>query len=372
MRQVHGRLARLRRSTPPRRVPHRGRGPRPPAAHETSVKPTQAAGTTARAAAEFQQAQNLKGSNNPNTHAALKAICAAIGNSQVKQLTPSTIAQATQTWRDRSQHTRSNYSKAAKRFLRWCEETQGAPKAISRAVARVYQPAPRGVTATDAERESLLAAATPRLRFFLLLCGDLGIRHRTATRIALQNWQPLTRSLSFTTKGNKHMTLPVTDAIAEVITSLPADADPKVPIVNLLRPPKAEGHPPGKNPRFIKAFNNLKKKLGIRAELHIHDFRRTAAEDVWEATHDIRIVQAQLGHHSPITTVRYLANKVQLADLQPVLAKVEAMRAARRGRKDTTWQTAPPSSPTSPPSAPPNQPPPASPRQNPAGSTSPA
>lgn len=335
MRQVHGRLARLRRSSPPCRVSHRSRSARPSAAHEASVKPQQAAGTIARAAAEFQQAQIYKGSNNPNTHAALKAICAAIGNHQVKQLTAGTIAQVTQTWRDRSQHTRSNYSKAAKRFLRWCEETQGAPKGISRAVARVFQPAPRGVTATDAERESLLTAATPRLRFFLLLCGDLGIRHRTATRIALENWQPLTRSLSFTTKGNRHMTLPVTEAIAQVILSLPANSPTNVPIVNLLRPPKAEGHPPGKNPRFIKAFNKLKQKLGIRRELHIHDFRRTAAEDVWEATHDIRIVQAQLGHHSPITTVRYLANKVQLADLQPVLAKVEAMRAARRAESRT-------------------------------------
>jgi hypothetical protein len=46
------------------------------------------------------------------------------------------------------------------------------------------------------------------LRFFLRLCGDLGIRHRTAARMTLENWQPVTRSLTFTTKRNVHQTLP--------------------------------------------------------------------------------------------------------------------------------------------------------------------
>ena len=61
------------------------------------------------------------------------------------------------------------------------------------------------------------------------------------------------------------------------------------------------------------------------------------AEDVWNATRDIRAVQATLGHRSPITTVRYLANRVHLQDLIPIIEKVEAMRAARAlAHKDTT------------------------------------
>jgi len=167
------------------------------------------------------------------------------------------------------------------------------------------------------------------MRFFLLLCCDLGIRHRTATRITLENWHPLTRSLNFVTKGNANMSLPVTDEIADTITTLPANSDRTVPLVNLLRPPKQEGRPPTRNPRFIKSFNKLKEQLGIRRELHIHDLRRTGAEDVWDATLDLRKVQRYLGHTNPLTTLRYLANKVQLADLQPVIAKVQEMRKAR-------------------------------------------
>ncbi len=84
----------------------------------------------------------------------------------------------------------------------------------------------------------------------------------------------------------------------------------------------------GRNPRMLKRRWKLKERLGIRDELRIHDLRRTCAEDVWDATLDLRVVQAQLGHRSPTTTARYLANKVLLQDLKPVMEKVQAMRQA--------------------------------------------
>lgn len=162
-----------------------------------------------------------------------------------------------------------------------------------------------------------------------MLCADLGIRHRTAARMCLANYDAPTRSLRFTTKGNTHQTLPVTAAIAETLDALPKYSDRNEPIINLLRADAAPGHRPGKNPRMLKQWTKLKERLGIRPELRIHDLRRTLAEDVWEATHDLRTVQAQLGHRSPTTTARYLANRIQLQDLQPVLRKVQQMREQR-------------------------------------------
>jgi integrase len=324
VRQVHGRLARRRRPTSPESLQHCSRSNRAQREDARQHKP-QAATGIARAVAEYQQAHP----KNQNTAAALKTLCAKFGHEAPQQLTRAKVQAVCAEWTNNKQHTRSNYTKALKRFLRWLEEIGQAPASLNRAVPRIYQPAPRTVIATDAERAAMLAAATPRLRFFLLLCADLGLRHKTATRISIANYEPETRSLHFTTKGNTHQSLPVTSGIRAMIEALPRDADPTEPIVNLLRPPKQEGHPPSKNPRFLKAFNKLKAQLGIRAELHIHDLRRTMAEDVWSATRDIRAVQATLGHRSPITTVRYLANRVQLQDLVPVIEKVEAMRAAR-------------------------------------------
>jgi|SRR5579862_7915 len=323
VRQVHGRLARLERQTPSRRVPHRRRSPRASGHHEGgSFKPQATPGTIARASADFQQAHR----NNPNTLAALKIVAVTLGSKDTANLTTKDIATVLAAWQDKAQHTRWNYTKALARFLRHIK----APEEITSEVPKVRQPSPRLVIATDAERESLLAAATPRLRFFLLLCADLGLRHRTATRIALSNYDRASRSLSFTTKGNAHQTLPATREIADTIETLIDDgADPRTPVVTLLRPKKQQGHPPGPNPRFAKAFDKLKTQLRIRRELHIHDLRRTAAEDVWEATKDLRLVQAQLGHRSPITTVRYLANRINLKDLAPVRDAVDQMRARR-------------------------------------------
>ena len=40
-------------------------------------------------------------------------------------------------------------------------------------------------------------------------------------------------------------------------------------------------------------------------------------------------MQAQLGHRSPTTTARYLADRIQLQDLQPILRKVQQLREQR-------------------------------------------
>lgn len=319
---MDGRLARLSWQEAPRRFPHRRRSPRSPEPHASRCKPPEAPGTIARCSAEFQQAQK----HNPNTKAALASLVKAYGSESGHQLTAAKIHAVCAPWAEFAQHTRSTYSKCLRRFLRWLEEIGQAPLTISRAVPKFHQPQARGTVATDSERDRLLASAEPDLRFFLQLCGDLGIRHRTAARMTLENWQPVTRSLSFTTKGNVHQTLPVTPEIADTLNSFPQNAARNVPIVALLH----KGRPMGKNPRMLKRWWKLKDRLEIRDDLRIHDLRRTCAEEVWEATHDIRIVQAQLGHRSPTTTARYLANKVSLQDLQPVLNRVQALRASRR------------------------------------------
>lgn len=234
------------------------------------------------------------------------------------------------TWRPFAQHTKACYSKCLRRFILWCEQVAGAQPTLHQQVPKFRQPAPRPVVATDEERELLLAAAPPALRFFLLLCSELGLRHRTAARISRSNFDPLTRSLTFLTKGNVQQTLPLTDELIAIIASLPPLADPHAPVVNLLRSTNRTGKQPGPSPRFTKQWAALKRRCGVRAELRIHDLRRTVAEDTWAATKDIRAVQAVLGHSSPTTTARYLANRLTLQDITPILAQVRALRATRQ------------------------------------------
>lgn len=269
------------------------------------------------------------------------------------QLTAEDLQAILNGWREKyAQHTRANYTKRLRRFILWLERVAGARPTLSDAVHKVHQPEPRSTIATDRERRQLLTAANPALRFFLLLCADLGLRHKTAAHISISNYDPHLHALSFYTKCETHQTLPVTPEIAAIIESLPPDSNPDTPIVNLLRPAKHPGHAPGPNPRFTKQFTKLKRELDIRSDLHIHDLRRTVAEDVWNATHDIRAVQAQLGHRSPTTTARYLANRISLQDLQPILHKVQKLRAIREQQP----APAPPLLDTAAPQPPPNCP----------------
>ena len=326
--KIPRRLARFQRETAPRRISHRSRSYRAPDRDASGQpKPQAAAGTIARAAAEYQQAQR----KNPNVKAALAQLVAAEGSKRPAEIDAQAIQKACAGWGEFSPHTRATYAKCMRRFFRYVEQAGMAlPGSLSGAVPIYRPPMPRLIVATDEERQKLLDGAQPALRFFLLLCGDLGIRHKTAARMSRSNYDRRNRALTFTTKGNVHQTLPVTTDIAATIEALPAGGDPSEPIINLLRAGARPGHQPGRNPRLQKQWTKLKQKLGVRAELHIHDLRRTVAEEVWGATHDIRMVQAQLGHQSPVTTARYLANRINLQDLRPVLAKVEALRIARR------------------------------------------
>jgi len=66
-------------------------------------------------------------------------------------------------------------------FIRWLQRVAHAPRTLSDAIPKVYQPAPRLTIATDDDRDRILAHAPPPLKFFLpSLCADLGLRHRAA------------------------------------------------------------------------------------------------------------------------------------------------------------------------------------------------
>ncbi|MGA9475713.1 MAG: tyrosine-type recombinase/integrase [Terriglobales bacterium] len=147
------------------------------------------------------------------------------------------------------------------------------------------------------------------------------------------NYDQHTRSITFLTKGKVQQTLPVSARVADSFAALDPEADPQLPVIYQL-----SGRTPGRKPqRFSKQWKKLKEKLKLRPELRIHDLRRTMAEDVWEATLDIRCVQAQLGHRSPTTTARYLANRIALKQLQPIAAMVEAIRAARTAKEQNNF-----------------------------------
>jgi len=272
--------------------------------------------------------------HNTNSAPALASLARQSGSTAAGKLSPHEIGQAIAEWKaqSKSQHTRKNYCNALRRFLNWTAQQGLTTYALLATLPRIHQPDPRLIIATPEERAKLLDTAAPNLRFFILLCADLGLRHKTAAELRPVDYDPAARTIRFRTKGAATQTLPVTDTIADTITSLPSDCDRERPIVALL-PASKRGSLWGKQPRFTKQWQTLKQKCGVRSELHIHDLRRTAAEEVWDATTDLRAVQAQLGHTSIATTARYLANRVTENDLRHVRDAVQRLRS--QPRKDT-------------------------------------
>jgi hypothetical protein len=81
------------------------------------------------------------------------------------------------------------------------------------------------------------------------------------------------------------------------------------------------------------------RKTSTRPELRIHDLRRTLAEDVWTATHDIRAVQAKLGRRSPTPRRHAHARRKRIASIARTARRSAAAR--RRSRQRLVRQFAP-------------------------------
>lgn len=114
------------------------------------------------------------------------------------------------------------------RLLGWLTKHYGAPD-LTDLIGKHPGLRPRNVTATEAEKQALLAAAPQHLRLWLLLCSDLAIRSGTASRIGPRNYNAASRELRFTTKLGERLTLPVTAEIAAYIAQCdPADPSPFV------------------------------------------------------------------------------------------------------------------------------------------------
>lgn len=183
-------------------------------------------------------------------------------------------------------------------------------------MARTDALRPRNVTATQDEKDALLDAAPPYLRLWILFCSDLAIRSGTAARLSPEHYDPDSGILHFTTKKGARQTLPVTHEIRELL-ALCDQRDPSAFVQQLKRNQRRRGPLPPAGPantsRLNCQFAALRRSLGITRKLTLHDLRRTTAVAMLQHTHDIRDVQALLGHRSLQSTIWYLDH-----DLRPV------------------------------------------------------
>lgn len=230
--------------------------------------------------------------------------------------------------------TMRNTAGATIRTLAWLNKYYGTPE-LAPMISKHPGLRPRNVTATEEEKELLLTAAPDYLRLFILLCSDLAIRSGTVAKLGPDNYDRKNGELRFTTKMAEKLTLPVTEEIADLIDQ--CDQEDKTSFVrqlhrNQLTREKSRYVLHSENyARTIRtAFSRLEEKVGITRKLTPHDFRRTTAVKLYEITHDVRDVQALLGHRSMASTIWYLDHDIRKVSLK----NLEIIKRPNRMRKE--------------------------------------
>lgn len=168
---------------------------------------------------------------------------------------------------------------------------------------------------TAEQRDAAITAAAPALRLWLLLCSDLAMRSGTATKVSSRHYDRNRREFRFLTKAGAALTLPATQAVAELIEDCEDNGEPYV--AQLRNRETRTGPKPSPETitgtRERQDWRKLRKRLGLPDNLRPHDFRRATAVAVLNATGDVRDVQAVLGHTTLNSTIWYLDH-----DLRPV------------------------------------------------------
>lgn len=205
----------------------------------------------------------------------------------------------------------AHHSMALRRLLIWLWQEHGAPKLNDLLVKR-QGPRPRNKVVERDALDRLLAAAPPHLRLLILLCSDMAMRSGTASRVGPDDWSPERQEFRFETKFGTKQTLPATAEIAELIGKCSMESQQS--FVRQLWP---RNNP--ETPAVVAAaslrqqYGALAKRLNLDRGTRLHDLRRTTAVAVLKHTHDLRDVQAVLGHRSLVSTLWYLDH-----DLRPV------------------------------------------------------
>lgn len=194
---------------------------------------------------------------------------------------------------ERSPSSRRKWYAAIRWLIRACDGTDALRKLVP--VTRRAQP--RTVTVPDASLERVLAASEPRLRFALLMARNCGLRLTTILNVAPCNVGD--GRINIKSKGGTWTQVAVTKSIGGILQGvIPLCARHDKPILRQLGFEHAY--------QLSRRLFQVLDQLGMRKAWTFHDLRRTFAHSLYEQSHDLRVVQKQMGHTSPVHTLHYL------------------------------------------------------------------
>jgi len=199
--------------------------------------------------------------------------------------------------KDYAPRTIHNHCICLKQLLRAIDAQLGT--GLAQFVPKTRRPDSRRTTIEPDELQRMIDLAPPALRLFVLLMSVMGLRFAEAQSASPADFNREKQTLTLTTKGGHRREFPVPDQIAELFSVAP-DAPDDWTYIERLRGARIHKH------HLRRLWNRLKKKAGVRDEVHPHDLRRTAALRVYTLTKDVLAAKELLGHDNLNSTAYYL------------------------------------------------------------------
>lgn len=220
-----------------------------------------------------------------------------------------------------AQSSRSSYLASIRTFTRWlvldgvirsdpCADVEPIPR--PRSVPRAQTP--RAVAAV------LAACEDDRDRAVIWLMVGLGLRRAEVAGARWEDYDPQGRTLLVKGKGGHERFLPVPDGVAEALERVRGRGTTG-PII------RSKCHTGSISVGWVgKRVSDLMGAAGLKRApydgVSAHALRHTAASDVLDRCHDLRVVQAMLGHEHLSSTSIYLRR-----------ADIGQLREAMEGRR---------------------------------------
>lgn len=218
-----------------------------------------------------------------------------------------------------AQSSRSSYLSSVRAFCAWLV-LDGVIRADPCAGIDSI-PRPRSVPRAQTQRAvaAIFAACQDdRDRAIIALMVQMGLRRAEVAGLRWEDYDPHARTLLVQGKGGHERFLPVPEAVTTALERIQGRA--AGPVI------RAKNHPRPISVGWVgKRVGQLMAEAGLKRAPYDgvsgHALRHTAASDVLDQCHDLRVVQAMLGHQHLSSTSIYLRR-----------ADMGQMREAMEGR----------------------------------------
>lgn len=236
----------------------------------------------------------------------LRTLDQHFGNRPLNQLTRRAIEAWLESLHRLAPNSRAAYLASVRTFCAWLVQEGILRSNPCAQVARVKRArsVPRAQPA-DAVADAFRACRDDRERAILWLMVGCGLRRAEVAGARWEHYDDVGRTLRVTGKGGHERVLPVPVRVAAALTAVRSRGN-SGPIIRS----KSDGVSPVQPETVGVIVSRVMRRAGIKHApydgVSAHALRHTAASDVLDHCHDLRVVQEMLGHQHLSTTSIYL------------------------------------------------------------------